>query len=295
MGLHSFTRTSRTKVYFCSMCGCISYNYFESFNLLKDNKEVKAVSSSLITELPFVKYKAITPKYNNVNHMTYVLLRQKEIKYICGFGQVSKSDLSIVFRSIAYLDRLFISSKCNLNMREAALICFALSLKFNGYSIQSPIHHLCEELNQTIVNFKEKEIECLQLLNYDLSQLSSYEVIEQIFNSGILFKTIPDIHSVYTQCLSLFYEIIIDSRSLDFSQSVLALSIIQIVCNRFSSFSLKEFSSAYKVNYANVEMKKCLLVLNAIIQSKHLPLVKKREKKTKTNCSSSTIDTIESN
>lgn len=295
MCLHSFHQTSRTEIYICSICGCICYNEFEFFNFHKDNKEITALSIPLITEVSFEEYNTIHPDYNNAQHIKFISSRKNEIKYLCKLGQVSKCNLSIVFRAILYLDKLFLSSHCNLPIREASLICFALSLKYNGYSIQSPIFHFCNILNKEISNFKEKEIACLQLLDYDLNQLSSYEIIEQIFNSGIPFTSIPDIKLVYEQCISLFYEIIIDTRSLDFSPNVSAYSIIIMICKRFNSFSLKLFTLAYKANYQHIEMTKCFLVLNAVIQSKSKYSCKRREKKTKTNCSSSTIDTIENN
>jgi hypothetical protein len=111
-------------------------------------------------------------------------------------------------------------------------------------------------LNQNLLKFIEKnfdfnkkdindyEIFCLKILDYELTENSSYSILRTILFNGVISKDevndITVINKFYNKIFQINSEFVRDNRFLDFSDIDIAISIISYICNEFNFSSWKK-------------------------------------------------------
>lgn len=113
---------------------------------------------------------------------------------------------------------------------------------------------------------KEYEIKCLELLNYNLSNPSSYSILSIILNNGIISenenKNLLLINKIYQDIINFHFEFVRDLRFLDFTNIDIAISIVSYVCKEnnlhFWKNSIKKF---YLIN-KNINNSPCYFIID---------------------------------
>ena len=148
----------------------------------------------------------------------------KTIKtYIKKYYNYAANKNNILYLSILYLDIILSKNKINLscdkNLKFLCLCCFMLSLKFIGdYDLSKKIiRNFCQ-------NYKEEyrifEIQCLQLLDYNLIYATAYDYLTMILNQ--------DQKKLLITCNSFLYKICESDLYLYYSPFYIAISVIQL-------------------------------------------------------------------
>ena len=93
------------------------------------------------------------------------------------------------------------------------------------------------------------EVLCLKYLDYDLGKYSAYDYLILFFGLGIFFcKETIDIISKLNICLMILDYIIYQPNSCNFTQYIIAMSIIKVAFEAESFFDQKIFKNIYGVD-----------------------------------------------
>ena len=138
----------------------------------------------LIISNSYKRDKIIIPK-KVFNHRVNLVKTIK--KYIKKYYNFASNKNNILYLSILYIDIILSKGKLNLtndkNLKYLCLCCFLLSLKFLGdYDLSKDIiRNFCQ-------NYKEEygmfEIQCLQLLDYNLIYTTAFDYLNMILNNN---------------------------------------------------------------------------------------------------------------
>ena len=166
------------------------------------------------------KDKIIIPK--KIFHHRINLI--KTIKtYIKKYYNFAENKNNILYLSILYLDIIISKDKINLtndkNLKYLCLCCFILSLKFLGdYDLSKKI------IRNFCLNYKEEynifEIQCIQLLNYNLIYTTAYDYLNMMLNK--------DQKKLITICNSILNKICEDDLYLFYSPFYIAIVVMQL-------------------------------------------------------------------
>ena len=166
------------------------------------------------------KNKIIIPK-KIFNHRVNLI---KTIKtYIKKYYNFETNKNNILYLSILYLDIILSTEKINLtcdkSLKYLCLCCFILSLKFLGnYDLSKKIiRNFCKNYKEEYAIF---EIQCIQLLDYNLIYTTVYDYLTMILNT--------EQKKLLTTCNSLLYKICEDDLYLYYSPFYIAIAIIQL-------------------------------------------------------------------
>ena len=184
------------------------------------------------------KDNAIIPKKIFLNRINLI----KTLKtYIKKYYNYAANKNNILYLSILYLDIILSKDKLNLssdkNLKFLCLCCFMLSLKFLGdYDLSKKIiRNFCQ-------NYKEEyrvfEIQCLQLLDYNLIYATSYDYLTMILNH--------DQKKLLNICNSFLYKICESDLYLYYSPFYIAISIIQLGKNFLNDKSYNYHDKYFK-------------------------------------------------
>ena len=146
----------------------------------------------------------------------------KTIKtYIKKYYNFASNKNNILYLSILYLDIIISKDKINLtndkNLKYLCLCCFILSLKFLGdYDLSKKIiRNFCQ-------NYKEEysifEIQCIQLLNYNLIYTTAYDYLNMMLNENQ--------KKLIAVCNSILNQICEDDLYLYYSPFYIAIVVI---------------------------------------------------------------------
>lgn len=203
--------------------------------------------------------------YSKTNYLT---IRKLCIGNIRNIITSFNYPISVIYKAIIYLDSICLKIKLNYqDILNISTICVLLALQFNECCTKmslSDIHRLVK----SIPKFHELEIFCLQTLDYNLSSLSVYDYITNLFYNKLSntksIKKKNIISNDYLNCLQLMNLFIEDDRALDFPPNATAISIIKIIFEKKSYFSMTHIHSSYNINWKMQMYLNCNYILNTL-------------------------------
>ena len=129
------------------------------------------------------------------------------------------------------------------------------------------IRGLFNYIKNNINNYKYWEVFCLKKINYDLGKYSSYDYLILFFELGIFFcKEKINILDLLKYCINILDFITIDKRSCDYSQYILAMSIINVALENHSFFDKSIFKYIYGVDLSKKKYINCSKMIKNILK-----------------------------
>jgi hypothetical protein len=146
-------------------------------------------------------------------------------------------------------------------------IIFHSSFGNNKLNKNKPnINGFFQYIKNNINNFKYWEVLCLKYLNYDLRKSSAYDYLLLFFRLGIIFyEEKIDVNSKFNICLEILDYIINDSKSCNFSQYILAMSIIKVAFEFEKYFDKNIFKIIYGVDLSKKKYIDCSNMIKNIL------------------------------
>ena len=251
----------------CTNCNCLYYRGKPPVIPDEVANEVSSELFSLINEANVDKN--VTDK--NMNQIAYLYHRKKAIAIIKYFS----SSKLIFHKALHYLDKIFFSGNVEIehqqNLIIICVICVILSYKYNAAQSENKLKELLKSIrvqDNFRVQYSNLEKKCVQLLNYQLGELTTYEYINFFFANGLFFMSnnalFLDINSLYNQAISFLDIFIEDDRYLDFEPYTLSICIIMFLFENCIFFDKRIFRDIYNVNFKDVKYVKCSFVLRTL-------------------------------
>jgi len=204
-------------------------------------------------------------KYSNEmeNNQKYYSIRISLIKtlktYIKKYYQ-SPDKYNVLYLSITYLDIILSKNRISLshdkNLKYLCLCCFLLSLKFIGnynYS-KKIIFNFCKNYKQ---EYKIFEIQCLMLLEYNLSYTTVYDFLSMI--------TIKESKNFLALCNYYLYQICEDKIYLFYPPFYIAIAIFQMAKNNTNNIKRNHYDKYFKDERVKLLIKKFNDIINPSI------------------------------
>ena len=294
---HKFAQSSKKDIYYCTTCQNLSYKGTLSQSLLINciNFDIDPL------KLKFIPFS--TEKINKMEcHAKYLEYRRVGISKIYYLINTFGIKSMIFYRAICLIDHIYLKNDVSIDdLETVASICVLLAIKFNecyksyikednltkienyiyflshvennkttnknGTNIKGLFHYMKKNVN----NFMYWEILCLKYLNYDLRKYSAYDYLILFFQLGIFFceETI-DIMSKLKICLKILNSIINNSKSSDYSQYILAMSIIKVAFEKEIFFDIKIFREVYGVDLSKKKYKECSDYIKIILNFENI-------------------------
>ena len=293
MESHIFIPSSKQGIFYCKRCQKLSYKGIISQSLaFKFN--IKLNMDPLTLKLvPFTK---IT-NYKLDNHIAYIKNKTKGISNIIYLINHFGLNSMILYKAINLMDQIYLENKISIdNINTISTICIFLSIQFNEccklynkydyYNKNEIIFHssfgnnklnknkpningFFQYIKNNINNFKYWEVLCLKYLNYDLRKSSAYDYLLLFFRLGIIFyEEKIDVNSKFNICLEILDYIINDSKSCNFSQYILAMSIIKVAFEFEKYFDKNIFKIIYGVDLSKKKYIDCSNMIKNILSLK---------------------------
>ena len=204
-------------------------------------------------------------KYSNEmeNNQKYYSIRISLIKtlktYIKKYYQ-SPDKYNVLYLSITYLDVILSKNRISLshdkNLKYLCLCCFLLSLKFIGnynYS-KKIIFNFCKNYKQ---EYKIFEIQCLMLLEHNLSYTTVYDFLSMI--------TIKESKNFLALCNYYLYQICEDKIYLFYPPFYIAIAIFQMAKNNTNNIKRNHYDKYFKDERVKLLIKKFNDIINPSI------------------------------
>ena len=204
-------------------------------------------------------------KYSNEmeNNQKYYSIRISLIKtlktYIKKYYQ-SPDKYNVLYLSITYLDIILSKNRISLshdkNLKYLCLCCFLLSLKFIGnynYS-KKIIFNFCKNYKQ---EYKIFEIQCLMLLEHNLSYTTVYDFLSMI--------TIKESKNFLALCNYYLYQICEDKIYLFYPPFYIAIAIFQMAKNNTNNIKRNHYDKYFKDERVKLLIKKFNDIINPSI------------------------------
>ena len=204
-------------------------------------------------------------KYSNEmeNNQKYYSIRISLIKtlktYIKKYYQFPDK-YNVLYLSITYLDIILSKNRISLshdkNLKYLCLCCFLLSLKFIGnynYS-KKIIFNFCKNYKQ---EYKIFEIQCLMLLEHNLSYTTAYDFLSMI--------TIKESKNFLALCNYYLYQICEDKIYLFYPPFYIAIAIFQMAKNNTNNIIRNHYDKYFKDERVKLLIKKFNDIINPSI------------------------------
>ena len=293
MESHIFIPSSKQGIFYCKRCQKLSYKGIISQSLtFKFN--IKLNMDPLA--LKFIPFTKIT-NYKLDNHVAYIKNKAKGISNIIYLINHFGLNSMILYKAINLMDQIYLENEISIdNINTISTICIFLSIQFNEccklynkydyYNKNEIIFHssfgnnklnknkpningFFQYIKNNINNFKYWEVLCLKYLNYDLRKSSAYDYLLLFFRLGIIFNEEKiDVNSKFNICLEILDYIINDSKSCNFSQYILAMSIIKVAFEFEKYFDKNIFKIIYGVDLSKKKYIDCSNMIKNILSLK---------------------------
>ena len=162
------------------------------------------------------------------------------------------------------------------NIEDIATTCVLLALKFNNCrKLDENLRSFKKYVNKNVENWKFLEVKCLGFLDYNLGKYSSYDYLILFFGMGIIFKDAKylDIFDNFQQSEKILEIVTNDIRLYNYSQFIIALSIIYYIFENDYAFDLYIFKYIYGVDFSKIKYINCIktikLILSNFLSNKH--------------------------
>lgn len=148
--------------------------------------------------------------------------------------------------------------------------CSHESLHSQGSCTSSKMHSnlkgLYQYIKQNVKNFKYLEVVCLKSLNYNLGEYSAYDYLTLFFRLGFIFDDDKiNIIEKFQNCIKALEIVINDPISCNYSQYIIAMSIIKINFLNEKSFDDEVFKYIYGVDFSKKKYISCIDQINNIL------------------------------
>ena len=259
--------------YFCKKCGTLiikSENENEQIMLLKPNKYEAPTHIDPLIHLLKLKHsskkyvpKQISKLYHEIREDGIFLL-----KSLCSTYQVSDK---VFFSSISYLDRIMcdVSKISKYDFELNVIACFILAGKFSELDAYPFDYKLFTSKNGEFIynveDIQNAEISVLKQLNYDLSDITTFEVLLGFLHCGIVFEEevydINELNDVYYYTLKLLAKLVVSHVFIKFDPYSIAFSIIHFARKYYNIEigSLKYLKFLYGIHL--VEYSDCFMYI----------------------------------
>jgi len=251
--------TIKSRAYFyCYKCGKLiivkDLKMYESLNKGKfEFNPIKMINQMILKQKKEIKI--IKEKFNNNNNMNimmknniYIKNRDIFIFYLKQFCNKMNYSERVFYHCLYLLDSYLIQIlKKEISKRTIILITlgfFLISSKFIEIDIFEPnINQFCKIEKDIVISQKEilnMEIKCLQLINYNILNYSTYDWLEILNKVGLIFNTQTinlKIEQIYEKQKYLLKRIINYDLLYKYNSFQLALSIINITLDNFFSIN----------------------------------------------------------
>ena len=293
METHIFIPSSKKDILYCKKCQKLSYKGVISQSL-QINFEIKLNMDPLT--LKFVPFSKVT-NYNLDNHVKYIQNKNIGISNIIYLINRFGLNSMILYKAISLMDQIYLENEISIdNIKTISTICIFLVLQFNeccklynnidffnkneiifhsffGNNILNQnkpnIKGFFQYIKKNVNNFNYWEILCLKYLNYDLRKSSAYDYLLLFFRLGIFFcKEKIDVNSKFNFCLEILDYIINDSKICDFSQYILAMSIIKVAFEFEKNFDKNIFKVIYGVDLCKKKYIDCSNMVKSVLSLK---------------------------
>lgn len=259
--------------YFCKKCGTLiikSEIENEQIMLLKPNKYEAPTHIDPLIHLLKLKHsskkyvpKQISKLYHEIREDGIFLL-----KSLCSTYQVSDK---VFFSSISYLDRIMcdVSKISKYDFELNVIACFILAGKFSELDAYPFDYKLFTSKNGEFIynveDIQNAEISVLKQLNYDLSDITTFEVLLGFLHCGIVFEEevydINELNDVYYYTLKLLAKLVVSHVFIKFDPYSIAFSIIHFARKYYNIEigSLKYLKFLYGIHL--VEYSDCFMYI----------------------------------
>ena len=165
------------------------------------------------------------------------------------------------------------------------MVCILLSFQFNNYDFsgtnernnnnnfiinrknnKNRIYECNRFIKYKVKNFKYWQIFCLKSLDYNLDEYSAMDYINLFFHLGFIFtKENVNINNKYKNCINILDIIINNNKICNYSQYIVALSIINLEFSNEVYFNKNIFKYIYGVNFGKKKYRYCSKEINEIL------------------------------
>ena len=293
METHIFVPSSKKDILYCKKCQKLSYKGVISQSL-QINFSIKLNMDPL--SLKFVPFSKVT-NYNLDNHVKYIQNKNIGISNIIYLINRFGLNSMILYKAISLMDQIYLENDVLIdNIKTISTICIFLVIQFNEcckiynnndyFNKNEIIFHSFfgnNKLNQNkpningffqyiknnVNNFSYWEVLCIKYLNYDLRKSSAYDYLLLFFRLGIFFcEEKIDVNNKFNICLQILDYIINDSKACNFSQYILAMSIIKVAFEFEKNFDKNIFKVIYGVDLYKKKYIDCSNMIKNILSLK---------------------------
>ena len=235
--------------------------------------------------------------YKLDNHIKYIQNKKLGISNIIYLINLFGLNSMLLYKAISLMDQIYLENTVPIdNIKIISTICILLVIQFNEcckiyndndyFNKNEIIFHsflgnnkmnknktningFFQYLKKDVNNFKFYEVLCLKYLNYDLRKSSAYDYLLLFFRLGIFFcEEKIDVNCKFNICLDILDYIINDSKSCNFSQYILAMSIIKVAFEFDKCFDKNIFKKIYGVDLNKKKYIDCTNMIKNILSLK---------------------------
>ena len=194
---------------------------------------------------------------NTVFHHRVNLIKTLKI-YIKKYYNFASNKNNILYLSILYLDIIISKEKISLtydkNLKYLCLCCFILSLKLLGdFDLSKDIiRNFCENYKQ---EYKIFEMQCIELLEYNLIYTTAYDYINLILN-------LNEQNKLLYLCNKFLYRICEDELYIFYSPFYIAITVIQLSKNYLNEKSHNHYDKYFQDQRVKLLYKNFSFLLN---------------------------------
>ena len=200
------------------------------------------------------------PKENNQQYYSIRISLVKTLKTYIKKYYNSPDQYNVLYLSIAYLDIILSKNRISLshdkNLKYLCLCCFLLSLKFIGNYNNSKriISNFCKNYKQ---EYKIFEIQCLMLLEHNLSYTTVYDFLNMI--------TTKENKKFLALCNYYLYNICEDKIYTMYPSFYISIAIFQLAKNNTNNIKRNHYDKYFKDERVKLLVKKINDLINPSI------------------------------
>ena len=269
--LNELMPTAKKDVYYCKTTGGLSYKGIPNQKLPSVLDNFNSINPLSLKFIPGNS----TVNFLNINHINYLSHRNEGISKIKYLSKKFKISSILIYKSINYMNEIYLNNNISSteNLEDVAIICVLLALKFNNSRrLDDNLKNFKKYVIKKVENWNYLEVKCLKFLNYDLGKYSAYDYLYLFFGMGIIFteSKYSDICENFHKSEEMLEILVNDIRVSNFSQYVLALSIIYNIFENDYAFDLNIFKYIYGVDFSKKKYINCIKMIKIILCSCNL-------------------------
>lgn len=284
--------SSQCKYTFCPNCGIViicDQNINQVRFLMKPQNQEKKIAISPIEIALIMKEKTNNSFFKEKTKVTnwYIKNRKKILVYLQKLTLQMKYSDATFYTTLLFLDKYLKKEdgekeKLKKNLDYFVLAFFLLFAKLNENNIFEPnltqFESSDEKKSLNLREIKESEIECLNMIQYDVIDFSAYDWLSVLLNNGFIFEDELDnlakntINSIYTFTKKTLAAITNKELFLNFSPFQIALSIIKIAREKYSlendyNHNFEIICDIYQTKLS--DFKNCYTSIKEVIEQKN--------------------------